>query len=1540
MADAPPDPVAALLLKSRIELLDLSLRNPLLNYRSSVRRGVEIVDERAAQVFDLLLAQGASLRFHPTKEFSSGAEDEPQAGPLGTGEANAPNSLATPYTRESLADRLLETHADAWLGLQERGANTLFLAVGMLRWREDEPGAVDRLAPLVLVPAKLDRKSARAQWMLSAGDDDPGFNLSLAEKLRVSFALKLAGDPPLETADDLEKVFAAVEQAVADRPGWAVLRDRLALGFFGFGKFLMYRDLDPAAWPAERSPVRHELLAGLLRDGFRDRGPAADPAKSLDAVRPPGPTMEVMDCDSSQAEALADVAAGRSLVIQGPPGTGKSQTISNLIAEAVYAGRKVLFVAEKLAALEVVQRRLENIGLGELCLELHSDKASKREVSAELARTLGAGRPLLPAEAARVDGLEALRARLNAHATAVGAPVGNSGLTPSRAVGILERLRARKLPRLSGAPLAEWTPARFEEALDRVEDLAAKVREIGVPARHPFDGCGLVEWLPGDREKIEPALGEAAATARAARTAAAELAKAMSADPARDAGELEACCRAASLALEAPDLGGVPSIGDDWFRNHAVFTQAVDALKKLLARRGAWDARVIPQAWSADLLAARADINADGSSWLKRLFSGRYKAAKRLVQGLSRPPIPKGPFELLETVDAILEVQAAAKDVEARSEAARAYVGAKWRGAESSVEELAALGAWAMAFRAALVEGNLPLDLGAWVVGAWDRKELKRACEAAREALAAQRASWERLAKDLAWTSKLGAEAFPAAIERAERWRAELGKLPAYAGYNRVRRDVERLGLAELAGLVHAGTLPPEQAGAALEETWARQAVERAFRQRAELRDFDATTHAQVVERFGEADAAAFAANRARLAEKHWRGLPSLLGFGQVGILRHECGKKARHLPIRRLLVEAGQAVLAAKPVFLMSPLSIAAFLPPEGPLFDLVVFDEASQVKPVDALGAVLRGRQLVVVGDEKQMPPTSFFDTMTSPEAIDEEAEETATQDMPSILGLCVAKGMPSRMLRWHYRSRHDSLIALSNREFYEGKLVVFPSPARTTPGEGLAYRHLPDTAYERGTTRSNPKEADAVVEAVLEHARTRPGLSLGVVAFSQAQKDAIEKRIEALARKDAAFDQWSSANPEEPFFVKNLENVQGDERDVMLISVGYGRDAAGAVSMNFGPLNQAGGERRLNVLITRARRQCVVFTNLSPDDIDLARAPGAGVRALKAFLAFAKSGALPEAGEATSEVAPLEAELAEALKAAGLDVERGVGSGGFRVAIGVRDPAAPGRFVLGIEADGPRYQEARWARDRDRLRDAVLRSLGWRLHRVWTADWYKNREEALRRCVEAVARAEASRPAAAVPKLRRSDEAPPGRPPIPAYVPAPAQANADRHLAEVDLEKLARFVVGIVGHESPMHVEELRRRVLEAVDQRPGSKRIQAIEEALSAAVAGGQLRRQADFLWKREPHAVGPRDRSGMEDASRTLERVCDEECEAALLRAVDESCGCSKEEAALQALKILGVKRNEPALLRLEELADVLVRDGALRLLGGQLRLKS
>ncbi len=435
-------------------------------------------------------------------------------------------------------------------------------------------------------------------------------------------------------------------------------------------------------------------------------------------------------------------------------------------------------------------------------------------------------------------------------------------------------------------------------------------------------------------------------------------------------------------------------------------------------------------------------------------------------------------------------------------------------------------------------------------------------------------------------------------------------------------------------------------------------------------------------------------------------------------------------MPIRKLMEQAGPAIQALKPVFMMSPLSVAQFLAPGVLEFDLLVMDEASQIQPVDALGAVARAKQVVVVGDPKQLPPTAFFSKMTSGGDSDDDGDDAVGRvaDIESILGLFTARGLPMRMLRWHYRSKHQSLIAVSNRQFYENKLFIVPSPYTAEAGMGLRFHHIPNGIFDTGTTRTNMVEAKIVAQAIIAHARDHPDLSLGVAAFSSAQRRAIVDQLELLRRAlPPEVERFFQAHHAEPFFVKNLENVQGDERDVIFISVGYGPTVPGGrVPMRFGPLGTDGGERRLNVLISRAKQRCEVFASMTDEDIDPDFASTRkGVFAFRLFLHFARTGRMTLA-ESTGRDhdSVFEEQVAKALQARGLQVHRQVGLAGFYIDLAVADPDRPGRYLLGIECDGASYHSAKSARDRDRLRQSVLESHGWSIHRVWSTDCSSDR------------------------------------------------------------------------------------------------------------------------------------------------------------------------------------------------------------------------
>ena len=469
-------------------------------------------------------------------------------------------------------------------------------------------------------------------------------------------------------------------------------------------------------------------------------------------------------------------------------------------------------------------------------------------------------------------------------------------------------------------------------------------------------------------------------------------------------------------------------------------------------------------------------------------------------------------------------------------------------------------------------------------------------------------------------------------------------------------------------------------------------------------------------------------------------------GMGAMGFIRGEIARKRGHKPIRTMMKNAGLAVQQIKPVFLMSPISVAQYLPPGSLEFDLLVIDEASQVRPEDALGAIARAKQVVVVGDRQQLPPTSFFDRIVADETeendddeteVSQEPKATSATELESILTLCEARGLGTRMLNWHYRSRHPSLIEVSNEHFYEGRLVLFPSPSPEKDTDGLTVRRV-DGTYDRGGKRHNVIEAEAVARAVAQHAKEHPTRSLGVVTFSTPQRDQITYWLDNLRQDDEALDEFMREGRKEEFFVKNIENVQGDERDVIFISVGYGPRIAGhrLDSMAFGPVSSEGGERRLNVLFTRARFKTEVFVSFNSGDIDVARTKNLGARVLKHFLQAAETGIVSQPVALDDDPdSDFEVSVARAIRSLGYEVDHQIGSAGFKIDLAVRDPDRPCRYMLAVECDGATYHSALWARERDRQRQEVLEGLGWQFHRVWSTDWFHRRDVEFRRLEAAI-------------------------------------------------------------------------------------------------------------------------------------------------------------------------------------------------------------
>lgn len=1477
---------------SRKELLDLGLRNLLLNYKITKGKGVHIVDEKAEAIYDILVRQQKAMTFLALKEGQLFPEGESKY---------QDTKLQTDEDEQKLQSRLLNTYYFSRTSIEEQGVNLLYLALGTLRWYDAGDTETLRSAPLVLIPVSLERSSAQERFRLRYTGSEIGANLSLQAKMKSDFNLTIPDMPEAEEfsfADYLKDI----NQHIAKEGGWSIDADAIELGFFSFGKFLIYNDLDTGKWPKTAKPESHPNVTALLEAGFHED--VLEDEHDLDADTKANELFRVVDADSSQLQAMLAVQDGGNLVIQGPPGTGKSQTITNIIANAVGQGKKVLFVAEKMAALDVVKRRLDNIELGMACLELHSHKTNKRDVLAELKRVMDLGKPQTAKLELEIQMLEIYRVELNGYCRAVNNQLAGSGLSAQQVMGFLLQIDAqakgRNLVSLPIENIEQWNAEKVRLAEEWADRIQARLTDIGRPAALTFYGTKLMLVLPHDKGTILQRLEDAQRVVSELLILLANIREATGFAIPVNETEVPALEALLQQAADAPDLNGIKVTDPVWQTKAADIKELLSTGEELETLYRTYKDIFVAEAWSQDILEIRRNIVTYGDSWHKSLHSS-YRKSKQQLAGLLKVTLPDEASEKLKLVDAISEARRLENALQQYGSFALSLFGSRWLKQHSDWRSLQAAADYLAGIKDPVLLSYLSkLEAPSVAAGllAAVRNETKLAGEQHEQALYA-----------------LEIEAFPKNyIEQEMAWKnwiTRFAELQLAIDWNQLCAQAEKEGFAFLTKAAADWDEARDLLKVSLQKTWYEYLIGQAFKRSPEISKFERASHEEIIAKFRKLDQVNLYYNRARVALKHWESLPPANAGGQVNILKTEFNKKARHLPIRKLVEEAGKAMQAIKPVWMMSPMSIANYLPPGTIDFDLVIFDEASQVRPVDAIGAIARGKQLVVVGDTRQLPPTSFFDKLNT----DIEEEENVTADMQSILGMCDGQGAPTRMLKWHYRSQHESLITLSNHEFYEDKLVIFPSPG-SKQNLGLRFHHLPDAVYDRGKTRSNPIEATAVAKAVISHAARYPAQSLGVVAFSTAQAQAIQAALETERKASPATESFFTGRPDEPFFIKNLENVQGDERDVILISIGYGRTEEGKVPMNFGPLNNEGGERRLNVLITRAKMRCEVFTNITSEDIKASESARFGIRALKSFLYFAQYAKFdkPEA-VIPDEVRPFEEEVTAQLVQAGHIVRNKVGTPGFYLDLAVVDPENPGRYLLGISCDGQSYDSAASATDRDRLRTQVLELFGWNLYQVWSADWYRNPTRELVRLLAAVE--QAKQVTETVDKeqdawqLELSREAAPAH-----HLVTPEYQLAEIHIEHIRPEfqlytfaELAGWIATVVQVESPVHFDEMAKRITDAAGiTKLGSRIRYTLTQALDQAKDEGKVLVKDDFIWAPDRPAAIARDRSNLPPAYKKLSLIAPEEIQDAIRQVVEGAISITEQETLPLIAKLLGFSR--------------------------------
>jgi very-short-patch-repair endonuclease/DNA polymerase III delta prime subunit len=1571
---------------SRKELLDIGLRNTMLNFRASAKT-LAVVDELSELVFHLLYRQGKAMSFAPMarqklaalakplqidgEDAQDAATDELLLQELdGSGESGFVDDeldesgrarrhtdarLQTALDEERLFLQLLRIHSEARAFIEEQGVNTLFLALGFLHWYEADNSETLRKAPLMLLPVTLERSGAKDAFKLRYSGDELMPNLSLIAKLKTDFGLDLTACEFSEdrfdaTEGSLDSFYAEVTDLISKQSRWKVSTNEAALGFFSFGKFLMFKDLDPKSWPQDQQPDAHPVITRLLGSGFGDQRPAYAEDVNIDSVLQPGEVRFVKDADSSQTEAILEVREGANLVIQGPPGTGKSQTITNIIAELIAQKKTVLFVAEKMAALEVVKRRLDECHLGDAVLELHSHKSTKTSVLKELGRTLEQGRPLTKVGEDDLANLADLQGHLNRYCAAVSAPVGASGMGFVEVLGRYLKLKHSdgELPAIAFAPMASWTQADQLKHRELVEVLTLHLKEMGRADQNPFWGSKRTFFSPIEKDTASEALQQASAHLAALDAAVKALSTRLMLTQPATLADVVVICRGARRAAEAPRLHGVELSTGDWQLRREAIRELLGAGQRMSQCKAKHGARLIEAAWDQDLLEVRQNLLAYGDKWWK-VFSGRYRASKARLQGLAQGVLPGSNAEQLGMVDSVLAYQQSRKVYDQHESLGSALFGAQWQRQQSDWAVLDRVSAWVVQLYEDLGNGHLPQGIIAFLAKHADVSGLGAAVSDIEAHLAgldqALLAGLEVIGmQDNAQT--LRNQDLSALGAHLQLWQASLSALYQMARFNVLADEMHQAQLGELLNIALSSETP-DQLPAILDFSWYSGLVQKAYAEKPALQQFDRIKHEHQIARFKALDAASLNHAQTGLARQVWEQMPNVNQPGEMATLRAELNKKRRHIPIRQLIDKAGRAIQQIKPVFMMSPMSIANFLPPGKLAFDVVVFDEASQVKAVDAFGAILRGKQVVVVGDTRQMPPSDLFSRDIAP-----DDENDATADIESILSLFKAAGSQERYLRWHYRSRHESLIAVSNVEFYDSKLVVFPSAGQHLHAKGVSFDYLPHALYDRGRTRTNKEEAKAVAQAVMKHALETPELSLGVAAFSVPQRDLISVEVELLRRKTPQAEVFFTAQGSEPFFVKNLENIQGDERDVIFISIGYGRNESGRIAREFGPLNKDGGHRRLNVLITRAKLAMRVFCNFRGDELDIDVTAKHGVRALKNFLKYAETGELEVAKETgKAPDSPFEDQVIRALRDLDYQIEPQVGTAGYFIDLAVKDPEFPGRYVLAVECDGAAYHSSRSARDRDRLRQGVLEGLGWNFHRIWSTDWFRNPEQEISRTVAAI---EAARERIAnhrnVPVAETSIE-----PPheilrddtvdeVEPLASAPyekarlAAVTNPLELHQHQPEQLLQLIRTVVDVESPVHSVEVTRRLMDAFGvTRQGSRITAAVEQAIGIGIKQRHFLRRGEFLHLADNRPVVIRSRAHWESSERKLEWVAPEELDRALIDIIISGFSMSHDDAISGALRLLGFGRATAKVTAVvEERIDQLISDRRLELREGRL----
>lgn len=1509
------------------KLLNLTLRNTLLNFRPT-RRSISIL-EGDLNLLEDNLSSGSEFSLVPcpteiesekrkNKEYSYMRSLKDEYRNYMNSEMKS-KRLVTLLNEDDLDYAIKALYYTARTELEENGANTLFVAMGFLKWYESDVSKQARYAPILMYPIEMVRKSSAKGYVIRYRDEEVQINTTLLEKLRMELNLEFPGLNPLPIDDhgiDVKKVLNTMRSAIMDKRGWDVI-DVSYIGLFSFNQFVMWNDIHSRSEELMNNQIVGSLMQGKLEFDTENIINVND----IDDSDLFSKNAILMDADSSQLSAIYSASNGSSFVLHGPPGTGKSQTITNIIASALYNGKSVLFVAEKMAALNVVESRLDKLGIGDFALELHSNKTKKSDVLNRIGKILEKRNngEIKEIQEKRLK-LYQLRNEIKETNSALHR-IGQNGYSIYEMISIYESQYVDEIYSIGDVAL-KLTKNMVERIVDSTDRYLLAYGDVAPILTNSLNFINTPSMTLKERDNLKNEIISLKNNLNDFQ----EKVKGINMKIPNDANfiSVKQLIELLYSVVNTKDLvwhylhrWNQEDIDDSVYDIIAKGCKRADIEVKLLKEFS-------PSILKFDSATSSLIWNQSIQKWFIPKLLDQNKVLKTLKVYSNTPKNLKR-----ENVKAILDILceyvALGDDINSYMSIHCSKFEELWKGDmtdwdrfESSLQATQNT----MILLRELKKVNSWFEIQSWAEEL--HKEWMLYKDNNRESVEKAFTSMQTMISNMGVIDSLSnGPIFPETKTIGEMREIAKGVFSSYDGvdkwvtYVKVRNEFKDLELYDFIQRTESGELDSKALKPVLIKSLMYYGAIEILEKESSLSTFDNRSFEYLLEQYKQELTVVTEMTRLELIERLTESIPKPIGNinmnSELGILKKAVKSSGRGLSLRKLFDMTPNVLHRIAPCMLMSPISIAQYIDPSFPKFDLVIFDEASQVHTHAAIGAIARGKQLIVVGDPNQLPPTSFFSGNFDDE--DMEFEET---DQDSILDECQAIMFQELYLKWHYRSSHESLIAFSNSQYYDNKLYTFPSyndlesKVRLIQVEGY---------YDRGSTKQNAAEADAIIEEVKRRLKaiSLRKQSIGIVTFSSVQQKLIQNKLDELFAHYPKLEEYAQELKEE-IFVKNLENVQGDERDVILFSIGYGPDQNGKVTMNFGPLNHSEGWKRLNVVVSRSREEMIVYSTLKPEQIDLSRTSSIGLLGLKRFLEFAreKNSLMIDYYNTNLRKDEMIDAIAAKMEEYGYSAIKNVGKSDYRIDIGVINPELKNEFIAAIIIDGKQYNATPTVRDKVIVQPAMLKRLKWNVINVWSLDWFRNQNtvmEDVKNRIEAF-KSDLDSEKSGLQENENVDDfefeieyinpAEHEKVYYERYDLGANQYPKESFYDDTSIPIMSDIMDKIIKFEAPIVEDDLFRRIISTWGiSQIGSRVLEILKLAASGISSFRVLDDYKNTYWKsREEYEAGAICRR-FKDEKRKFHHICDDEIEATILEVLSEQISLDSINLCREVFKIHG-----------------------------------